>query len=185
MAPITKKRHILESFNSFNTLAISSNNNSSSSGQYNQSIDSKDSSPSPSPYSSKSPVIVSPVSVSLPVIQPPLQSKLAECSLSTSHHQINSCGSNSNGGYNENNNHHMSPPSPLDDSKHSMTPSPMSSMALSPQYARVNRVVLDKNSDEYRKRRERNNIAVKKSRWVLIVHILWVTIYPANSSTGD
>lgn len=35
---------------------------------------------------------------------------------------------------------------------------------LSPQYARVNRVVLDKNSDEYRKRRERNNIAVKKSR---------------------
>lgn len=32
------------------------------------------------------------------------------------------------------------------------------------QYARVNRVILDKNSDEYRKRRERNNIAVKKSR---------------------
>lgn len=32
------------------------------------------------------------------------------------------------------------------------------------QFARVNRVILDKNSDEYRKRRERNNIAVKKSR---------------------
>ena len=32
------------------------------------------------------------------------------------------------------------------------------------QYARVNRVILDKSSDEYRKRRERNNIAVKKSR---------------------
>lgn len=31
-------------------------------------------------------------------------------------------------------------------------------------YAKVNRVVLDKNSDEYRKRRERNNQAVKKSR---------------------
>jgi len=35
---------------------------------------------------------------------------------------------------------------------------------LPPQFARVNRVILDKNSDEYRKRRERNNIAVKKSR---------------------
>jgi len=32
------------------------------------------------------------------------------------------------------------------------------------QFGRVNRVVLDKNSDEYRKRRERNNMAVKKSR---------------------
>lgn len=32
------------------------------------------------------------------------------------------------------------------------------------QFARVNRVILDKNSDEYRKRRERNNLAVKKSR---------------------
>ncbi|KAI1285204.1 CCAAT/enhancer-binding protein gamma [Halotydeus destructor] len=32
------------------------------------------------------------------------------------------------------------------------------------QYARVNRVILDKNSDEYRRRRERNNLAVKKSR---------------------
>lgn len=32
------------------------------------------------------------------------------------------------------------------------------------QYARVNRVILDKDSDEYRKRRERNNLAVKKSR---------------------
>src|SRR6202008_423783 len=32
------------------------------------------------------------------------------------------------------------------------------------QFARVNRVVLDKNSDEYKKRRERNNLAVKKSR---------------------
>lgn len=31
-------------------------------------------------------------------------------------------------------------------------------------YAKVNRVTLDKNSDEYRKRRERNNQAVKKSR---------------------
>lgn len=30
------------------------------------------------------------------------------------------------------------------------------------QYAKVNRVVLDKNSDEYRRRRERNNLAVKK-----------------------
>jgi len=34
----------------------------------------------------------------------------------------------------------------------------------SKQYARVNRVVLDKDSDEYKKRRERNNLAVKKSR---------------------
>ena len=32
------------------------------------------------------------------------------------------------------------------------------------QYGRVNRIVLDKNSDEYKKRRERNNMAVKKSR---------------------
>lgn len=32
------------------------------------------------------------------------------------------------------------------------------------QYARVNRVILDKNSDEYKQRRERNNLAVKKSR---------------------
>jgi len=32
------------------------------------------------------------------------------------------------------------------------------------QFARVNRVVLDKKSDEYKKRRERNNMAVKKSR---------------------
>lgn len=32
------------------------------------------------------------------------------------------------------------------------------------QYAKVNRVVMDKNSDEYRKKRQRNNIAVKKSR---------------------
>lgn len=35
------------------------------------------------------------------------------------------------------------------------------------QFARVNRVILDKNSDEYRKRRERNNLAVKKSRLVI------------------
>jgi len=34
----------------------------------------------------------------------------------------------------------------------------------SKQFGRVNRVVLDKNSDEYKKRRERNNMAVKKSR---------------------
>lgn len=34
--------------------------------------------------------------------------------------------------------------------------------AMSKQYAKVNRVVLDKNSDEYRRRRERNNLAVKK-----------------------
>jgi len=32
------------------------------------------------------------------------------------------------------------------------------------QFARVNRVVLDKKSEEYKKRRERNNMAVKKSR---------------------
>ncbi|XP_015786708.1 CCAAT/enhancer-binding protein gamma [Tetranychus urticae] len=32
------------------------------------------------------------------------------------------------------------------------------------QYAKVNRVSLDKESDEYRKKRQRNNIAVKKSR---------------------
>lgn len=32
------------------------------------------------------------------------------------------------------------------------------------QYGRVNRIILDKNSEEYRKRRERNNMAVKKSR---------------------
>ena len=34
----------------------------------------------------------------------------------------------------------------------------------SKQFARVNRVVLNKDSDEYKKRRERNNLAVKKSR---------------------
>lgn len=39
-----------------------------------------------------------------------------------------------------------------------------SSKASSRQYGRVNRIVLDKNSDEYKKRRERNNMAVKKSR---------------------
>jgi len=39
---------------------------------------------------------------------------------------------------------------------------PMSSSSR--QYGRVNRIVLDKNSDEYKKRRERNNMAVKKSR---------------------
>ena len=32
------------------------------------------------------------------------------------------------------------------------------------RFGRVNRVVLDKNSEEYKKRRERNNMAVKKSR---------------------
>lgn len=32
------------------------------------------------------------------------------------------------------------------------------------QFARVNRMVLDKDSDEYKRRRERNNAAVKKSR---------------------
>ena len=34
----------------------------------------------------------------------------------------------------------------------------------SKQYGRVNRVILDKDSEEYKKRRERNNMAVKKSR---------------------
>lgn len=34
----------------------------------------------------------------------------------------------------------------------------------SKQYARVNRMILDKESEEYRKRRERNNMAVKRSR---------------------
>lgn len=33
------------------------------------------------------------------------------------------------------------------------------------EYARVNRIVLSKKSDEYRQRRERNNAAVKKSRF--------------------
>lgn len=33
------------------------------------------------------------------------------------------------------------------------------------EYARVNRVVLPKSSEEYRQRRERNNAAVKKSRY--------------------
>lgn len=32
------------------------------------------------------------------------------------------------------------------------------------EFARVNRVMLSKKSDEYRQRRERNNAAVKKSR---------------------
>lgn len=35
----------------------------------------------------------------------------------------------------------------------------------SSEFARVNRVVLSKNSEEYRLRRERNNAAVKKSRF--------------------
>lgn len=34
----------------------------------------------------------------------------------------------------------------------------------STQFGRVNRIILDKNSSEYKKRRERNNLAVKKSR---------------------
>lgn len=38
----------------------------------------------------------------------------------------------------------------------------LDSSQLGKQYAKVNRVVLDKNSDEYRRRRERNNLAVKK-----------------------
>lgn len=38
------------------------------------------------------------------------------------------------------------------------------SSETSRQYARVNRVQLPKNSDEYKRRRERNNQAVKKSR---------------------
>lgn len=33
------------------------------------------------------------------------------------------------------------------------------------EFARVNRVMLPKKSDEYRQRRERNNAAVKKSRF--------------------
>lgn len=41
--------------------------------------------------------------------------------------------------------------------------------AMSKQYAKVNRVVLDKNSDEYRRRRERNNLAVKKCVSSLLV----------------
>lgn len=36
---------------------------------------------------------------------------------------------------------------------------------ISNEYARVNRVMLSKNSEEYRQRRERNNAAVKKSRF--------------------
>lgn len=35
----------------------------------------------------------------------------------------------------------------------------------SSSFARVNRVMLSKSSDEYRQRRERNNAAVKKSRF--------------------
>lgn len=35
----------------------------------------------------------------------------------------------------------------------------------SSEFARVNRVMLSKSSDEYRQRRERNNAAVKKSRY--------------------
>lgn len=35
----------------------------------------------------------------------------------------------------------------------------------SSEFARVNRVMLSKKSDEYRQRRERNNAAVKKSRF--------------------
>ncbi|KAH7642358.1 uncharacterized protein LOC124492500 [Dermatophagoides farinae] len=38
------------------------------------------------------------------------------------------------------------------------------STSSSKQFGRVNRRTLDKNSDEYKKRRERNNLAVKKSR---------------------
>lgn len=36
--------------------------------------------------------------------------------------------------------------------------------ASNSEFARVNRVVLSKSSEEYRQRRERNNAAVKKSR---------------------
>lgn len=51
-----------------------------------------------------------------------------------------------------------------------VSPTPSSSSSVNSrqlsnrQYGRVNRIVLDKNSDEYKKRRERNNMAVKKSR---------------------
>ena len=38
------------------------------------------------------------------------------------------------------------------------------STSSSKQFGRVNRRILDKDSEEYRKRRERNNLAVKKSR---------------------
>lgn len=38
------------------------------------------------------------------------------------------------------------------------------SSSSSKQFGRVNRRILDKDSEEYRKRRERNNLAVKKSR---------------------
>lgn len=131
MAPITKKKHILESFNC--TLNSQMNNETSRIENVNQ-----------------SPVIVSPLSVSFPVIQ----------STSITHSkQIISESTSFSNGHSESSLHSNSM-SNYDNPKFSNSPlSP-----LSPQYARVNRVVLDKNSDEYRKRRERNNIAVKKSR---------------------
>lgn len=53
----------------------------------------------------------------------------------------------------------------FDSSMDNTSPVPSSSSSSSTkQYGRVNRIVLDKNSDEYKKRRERNNMAVKKSR---------------------
>lgn len=53
----------------------------------------------------------------------------------------------------------------FDSSMDNASPVPSSSSSSSnKQYGRVNRIVLDKNSDEYKKRRERNNMAVKKSR---------------------
>ena len=144
MAPITKKRHILQSFNNLNNNQFTQN-----SGETDDS------------YSPKSPVIVSPLSVSLPVIQPPLQTKLDE----TSYKQIQT---GTNNGYNDD--HHHQDMLQSENSKNSTSQQQQQhyqqqfQQQLSPQYARVNRVVLDKNSDEYRKRRERNNIAVKKSR---------------------
>ena len=122
-------------------------------------------------------------SVSYSVIQSPIRSKIKESTtLSSSLFSSSSSSSSSceveNVNYRNANSYkeddayqqsqHDSQMFAYDDCKNSSSSSSSSSSLsmplLSPQYARVNRVVLDKNSDEYRKRRERNNIAVKKSR---------------------
>lgn len=51
-----------------------------------------------------------------------------------------------------------------DSMKSTRSNSSSTSASSTKQIARINRMVLDKNSEEYRKRRERNNLAVKKSR---------------------
>jgi len=152
MAPISRKRHILDSL-SF----IESNNNVNHKNNDQYSMMMSHRSGSISDGDSGTP---SSSSVSSP--RPPL------C-LSPSDGDSDGCSRSSSYSHQNDNTLNLSkldhlrkgsivPPSLFS------TDSQSQAAKLPPQFARVNRVILDKNSDEYRKRRERNNIAVKKSR---------------------